>query len=97
MECNPSDCSVHGILQARILDWVTIPSPGDLPNPGIEPPSPAFQADSLPSEPPGSPGNNRKVELNALPQVNGEQAHCTARSSSLDENPEDLRSHEIIN
>ena len=29
------------------------PSPGDLPNPGIEPESPALQADSLPSEPPG--------------------------------------------
>ena len=31
------------------------PSPGDLPNPGIEPRSPALQADSLPSEPPGEP------------------------------------------
>ena len=31
------------------------PSPGDLPNPGIEPRSPALQADSLPSEPPGKP------------------------------------------
>ena len=30
-------------------------SPGDLPNPGIEPRSPAFQADALPSEPPGKP------------------------------------------
>ena len=29
------------------------PSPGDLPNPGIEPRSPALQADALPSEPPG--------------------------------------------
>ena len=29
------------------------PSPGDLPDPGIEPRSPAWQADSLPSEPPG--------------------------------------------
>ena len=29
------------------------PSPGDLPNPGIEPASPALQADALPSEPPG--------------------------------------------
>ena len=29
------------------------PSPGDLPDPGIEPTSPALQADSLPSEPPG--------------------------------------------
>ena len=29
------------------------PSPGDLPNPGMEPRSPALQADALPSEPPG--------------------------------------------
>ena len=41
--------------QARILEWVAIPfSPGDLPNPGIEPRSPSLQADSLPSEPRGS-------------------------------------------
>ena len=42
-----------GILQVRILEWVARPSsPGDLPNPGIEPRSPTLQADSLPSEPP---------------------------------------------
>ena len=32
-------------------------SPGDLPNPGIEPRSPTLQADSLPPEPPGKPKN----------------------------------------
>ena len=32
-----------------------LPSPGDLPDPGIEPGSPALQADSLPSEPPNKP------------------------------------------
>ena len=58
--CDPTDCSlpgssVNGILQARILEWVAIPFPGDLPNPGIEPRSPALRADSLPSEPPGKP------------------------------------------
>ena len=31
------------------------PSPGDLPNPGIEPGSPTLRADALPSEPPGKP------------------------------------------
>ena len=51
---NPVDCSlagssVHGILQARILEWVAIPDPG------IKPRSPALQADSLLSEPPGKP------------------------------------------
>ena len=56
--CDHVDCSSQaslslGILQAGALEWVAIPSPGDLPNPGIEPGSPALQADSLPSEPPG--------------------------------------------
>ncbi|CAI9171378.1 unnamed protein product [Rangifer tarandus platyrhynchus] len=45
--------SVHGSLQASILEWVAVPVSGDLPDPGIEPGSPARQADSLPSEPPG--------------------------------------------
>ena len=47
--------SVHGILQARILAWVAIPSPGDLPNPGTEGRSPTLQAYSLPVELPGKP------------------------------------------
>ena len=88
--CDPIDYTVHGMLQARILEWVSlpfsrgssqprdqiqvsciaggfftswatreaqeywsgllIPSPGDLPDPGIELGSPALQADSLPAE-----------------------------------------------
>ena len=55
MDSSPPTSSVHGILQAIILEWVAVPSPGDLPDPGIEPRSPALQADSLPSEPPGKP------------------------------------------
>ena len=39
---------VQGILQARILQWAAISLSGDLPYPGIEPGSPALQADSLP-------------------------------------------------
>ena len=52
MDCSPPVSSVHEILQAKILEQVAI-SPGDLPNPGIEPRSLALQADSLPFEPPG--------------------------------------------
>ena len=55
MDCSPPGSSIHGILQARILEWVAIPSPGDLPDPGIKPGSPTLQADALPSEPPGKP------------------------------------------
>ena len=43
--CDPMDCSllgsfVHGILQARLLEWVSFSSTGDLHNPGIKPRSP---------------------------------------------------------
>ena len=55
MDCSPPGSSVHGILQARRLEWVAIPSPGDLPDPGIEPGFPALQADSLPLSHQGSP------------------------------------------
>ena len=37
----------------RILERIAIPSPGDLPDPGMKPGSPVLQADSLPAEPPG--------------------------------------------
>ena len=56
MDYSPPASSVHGILQVRILEWVAISSPGDLPEPGFEFRSPALQADSLLSEPPGMPG-----------------------------------------
>ena len=36
-------------------EWVSLPPPGDLPNPGIEARSPTLQADSLPAEPQGKP------------------------------------------
>ena len=44
-----------GILQARILGWVAMPSSRGLPNPGIKPRQPALQADSLPLSHWGSP------------------------------------------
>ena len=36
MDCSPLGSSIHGILQARILEWVGCPPPGDIPDPGIE-------------------------------------------------------------
>ena len=63
--CDPMNCSlpgssIHGIFRARVPEWVA-PSPGDLPHPGIEPKSPALQADALPSELPGKPGRDTTV------------------------------------
>ena len=60
MDCSPPGSSVHGILQARILEWIGSPYPlaEDLPDPGIKPTSPAsliLQANSLPLAPPGKP------------------------------------------
>ena len=66
MDCSLLGSSVHGILQARILKWVAMPSPGDLPNPGIEPRPPALQANSLLSEPPGKPKNTGVGSLSLL-------------------------------
>ena len=47
--------SVHETSKTRILEWAGFPSLGDLPNPGNELESPALQANSLPSKPPGKP------------------------------------------
>ena len=44
---DPMDYTVHRVLQARILEWVSIPFSRDFANPGIEIKSPALQADSL--------------------------------------------------
>ena len=55
MDCSPPDSSVHRIFQARILEWVAIAPPANLPNPGIKPMSLAWQADSLPLSHLGSP------------------------------------------
>ena len=108
LDCSPPGSSVHGILQARILEWVVMlsrgspqprdrtqvsciagrfftiwatrevqeywsglpcPSLRDLPDPGIEPKSPALQMDSLPAEPQGKPKNTEVGSLSLLQQV----------------------------
>ena len=57
--CNPMESSHQaplsvGFSRQGYYSGLPFPSPGDLPNPGIEPVSPALQADSLPTELPGS-------------------------------------------
>jgi len=51
MDRSPPGSFVHGILQARILEWVASPFSRGFSDPAIEPRCPALQADSLPSEP----------------------------------------------
>ena len=62
MDCSLPGSSVHGILQARTLEWVAIP----FANPGIKPRSPALQAESLPSEPPGKSTIREVTEINVF-------------------------------
>ena len=76
--CNPMDCSspgslVLGILQARYWSGLPCPPPGSLPHTRTEPSSPAspaLQAGSLPTEPPGRPRRPAYLLLN----------HCRAAS-----------------
>ena len=58
-----------GILQARILEWVAYPSPGDLSDPGIPLRSPALLEDSFPAELPGKPKLLRLALKRNLPAV----------------------------
>ena len=55
LDCSPPGSSVHGILQARILEWVAIPLSRGSSHPGIELESPALQVDSLGSRPQEKP------------------------------------------
>ena len=58
MDCSLSGSSVDGISQARLLEWVAISFSRGSSDVGMEPGSPALQADALPSEPPGKPDLN---------------------------------------
>ena len=56
MGCSPSGSHfVHGFPRQEYWSGLPPPPPGDLPNPEMEPGSPALQVDSLPAEPPGKP------------------------------------------
>ena len=53
-----------GFSRQEYLSGLPFPSPGYLPDPAIEPGSPALQADTLPSEPPGKPNITHKMPTN---------------------------------
>ena len=75
--CNPVDCSppgssVHGILQARILEWVAISFSRGSSDPGVEPGSPTLEAHALTSKPPGktvAPWQGSNSQLNPQHQT----------------------------
>ena len=55
-----------GLSRQEYWSGLPFPSPGDLPNPGIEPRSPTLQVDSFPAEPPGKPKNTGVGSLSLL-------------------------------
>ena len=80
IDCSPPGSSVHGISQARILEFLAIPSPRDLPNPGIEPMSlaaPALAGRFFTTELPGKP-------LSWYGQFSSVTQLCSALSDPMD-------------
>ena len=67
MVCSLPGSSVHEIFQARILEWVAIPSPGDLPDPRMELLSPALADGFSTPEPPRKPNREFAFALNSAP------------------------------
>ena len=63
------DYTVHGILQARILEWVAFPLSKGSSQSRIEPMSPILQVDSSPAKPQGKPKNIGKDSLSLLQQI----------------------------
>ena len=55
IDCSPPGSSVYAIFQARILEWIGISFPGDLPRPGIKPVSLALAGGFFATEPPRKP------------------------------------------
>ena len=77
---DPMDCP-WAFSRQEYCSGLPCPPPGDLPNPRIEPTSPAFQVDSLPSEPPGKPMNTGMGSLSLLQgifpkELNQGLLHC---------------------
>ena len=64
--CHSVDNIVHGILQARILEWVAVPFSRGSSQPRDRTQSPTLQADSLPAEP---PGKSKNTGVGSLPRL----------------------------
>ena len=87
--CNPMDCIAYqgpllmGFSRKEYCSGLACPTPGDLPNPGIKPRSPALRVDSLLAEPPEKPKDTGVGSLSLLQGIfltqepNQGFLHCT--------------------
>ena len=80
MDYSPPGSSVHGIHQARILEWVAMAWKSDLPDPGIKPGSPALQADSEAPRKPLSSQPKSQVHIVSLHRAFWLSLHVTVSS-----------------
>ena len=71
-----------GFSRQECWSRLPFPSPGDLPDPGIEPWSPALQADTLPSKPPGESQEERIMLLNGYLAMFGDIFNCQVWESA---------------
>ena len=86
--CDPMDCSLpapSSVEFSRQEYWsgLPFPSPGDLPDPGIEPMSPTLQADALTSAPPGKPLNTR-IQSFRKPPIETQQRFQGRKGSQVE-------------
>ena len=79
MDYSPPVSSVHGISQARILEWVSISFSRRSSHPGIKPMSPALAGRVFTTEPPGKPQSNYTPVKNKFSSV---QFSCSVMSNS---------------
>ena len=78
---SPPSSSIHGIFQARILEWVPISYSRDLPDPGIEPTSPALAGGFFSTEPPGKPHMpTRMVQIKMTDKSKCRHGHGTTET-----------------
>ena len=69
LDCNLPESFIRGIFQARTLEWLPFPSPGDLPESGIERESPALEGGFFTTAPPGKPLKHQFSSVQSLSHV----------------------------
>ena len=84
-----------GFSRQEYWSGLPFPSPGDLPNPGIKPRSPALQAHSLPSESPGKPKKKPKKLKRTFKKREQQQDKKEEKQTSLAQQVKDRKSPEI--
>ena len=85
-----------GILQARTLEWVAMPSSRGSSQPGIKPRSLALQADSLPSQPLGKPKNTGEDSLPLLRESSRPRNQTQFPALQADSSPAELPGNPLI-